>query len=256
MNRRSEPATASPAAPPSRTQSHRVETAIAERIQNGTLKPGDRVPTEPEVMEEFGISRSVVREAMSRLQAGGLIHTRHGVGSYVLAAAPRATLSMEPVKDLKLKQKLAMLELRLGLESDAAAFAAQRRTPTQLAAMEAALAEFESQVQAGGDTSAPDFRFHQLIAQATDNEYYELVLRSLSSATIPRPAMRESARAPSRKAPRFGDASPQLRNNKFLAVQEHLAVLDAIRRADSAQARAAMYMHLNNSRERLRSTDT
>lgn len=236
------------------SQSHRVETGLTERILRGDIKPGERLPTEPALMQTFGVSRSVVREAMSRLQASGLVQTRQGIGSFVLATQARASTQLEPVGDLKLQQKLAMLELRLGLESDAAAFAAQRRTPAQLVAMERALAEFERLSQRGEDTSGADFRFHQLVAQATGNEYYPLVLASLSSATIPRTPAKERASAKSTRSPRFGESLPQLRERKALAAQEHHAVLDAIRRADPAQARAAMYMHLNNSRERMRRT--
>ncbi len=234
------------------SQSRRVESGVTDKILRGELLPGDKLPTEPALMREFGVSRSVVREAMSRLQAAGLIQTRQGIGSFVLATLPRTPAPMEPVKDLKLQQKLAMLELRLGLESDAAALAAMRRTPAQLAAMEKALADFESQMNSGGDTSSSDFLFHQLVASATGNEYYELVLRSLGSATIPRPSEAEPQRTTATKTQRFGETSPHLQFSKFRAAQEHMAVLDAIRRSDSAQARAAMYMHLNNSRERLR----
>jgi GntR family transcriptional regulator, transcriptional repressor for pyruvate dehydrogenase complex len=263
-----------PAAPrraPSLSQ--QVVEGLAERIRSGSLKPGARVPTEPELMQQFGVSRSVVREAISRLQAGGLVRTHQGVGSFVLepplpAAAP--ALLQTPDAALKLQQKLAMLELRVSVEAEAAALAAQRRTPQQLRQMERALEEFDAQLATGDGTAEADFRFHEAIAQATGNEYFVHVLRTLSGATIPRaparppsrPASRAAARggAPrgaatrtSAKAPRFGEPSPQLRSNKELAAQEHRAVLDAIRRSDAAMARAAMYMHLNNSRERMKS---
>ncbi len=127
--------------------SQRVVEGVTERIRGGVLKPGERVPTEPELMREFGVSRSVVREAVSRLQANGLVRTRQGVGSFVLAVEPDAALLQPPDLALKLQQKLAMLELRLSLESDAAALAAQRRTPQQLTAMERALQDYEAQLR-------------------------------------------------------------------------------------------------------------
>lgn len=224
---------------------------VSERIRSGALKPGERMPTEPVLMREFGVSRSVVREAVSHLQASGLVRTHQGVGSFVLAQ-PAAGLIQDPQGALKLQQKLAMLELRLSLEADAATLAAQRRTPAQLAAMERALADFEQQQSTGEGTAEADFRFHELIAQATGNEYFVHVLRSLSSATIPRQIARVARRAKATKAPRFGDPSPQLRSGKDITAQEHRAVLDAIRRGDASAARAAMYMHLNNSRERMK----
>lgn len=237
--------------------SQRVVDGLTQRIDSGALRPGERVPTEPELMREFGVSRSVVREAVSRLQAGGLVRTQHGVGSFVLAPQPVVPLlASTDTTHIKMQQKLAMLELRLSLEAEAAALAAQRRTPAQLAAMERALAEFEAQLTNDDATAASDFRFHELIAQATGNEYFVHVLRTLSGATIPRPGLRRPPIAKSRrKEPRFGEPSPQLRPGKELAAQEHRAVLDAVRRGDASMARAAMYMHLTNSRERMKAAD-
>jgi GntR family transcriptional regulator, transcriptional repressor for pyruvate dehydrogenase complex len=257
---RTSPVAAKTARAPS--QSQRVVVGVTERIRRGDLRPGERVPTEPALMREFGVSRSVVREAVSRLQASGLVHTRQGVGSFVLAATAKSTPLPEPNAALKVRQKLAMLELRLSLESDAAALAAQRRTAAQLAAMEAALAHFEGCLRAGSSTAEADFQFHELIAQATGNEYFAQVLRSLSGATIPRaqvpqaqpvrPARRTASANTSSKAARFGEPSPELQAGKSLPLQEHLAVLDGIRRGDATLARAAMFMHLNNSRERMK----
>ena len=232
--------------------SQRVVDGLSERITGGALKPGDRVPTEPVLMQEFGVSRSVVREAISRLQAGGLLRTQQGVGSFVLAPkVDLPSLQQVPGAELKLQQKLAMLELRLSLEPESAALAAQRRTPEQLAAMERALDDFDTQHSTGEGTAEADFRFHELMAQATGNEYFSHVLRALSSATIPRQATarRNSSGA---KAARFGEPSPELRSGKEITAQEHWAVLEAIRRGDAAGARAAMFMHLNNSRERMK----
>ena len=78
------------------SQSQRVVAGVTDRIQRGDLKPGERVPPEPELMREFGVSRSVVREAVSRLQASGLLHTRQGVGSFVLAAQPHPRCCKRP----------------------------------------------------------------------------------------------------------------------------------------------------------------
>ena len=234
--------------------SQRVVDGVTRRIRGGELKPGQRVPPEPALMREFGVSRSVVREAVSRLQANGLVRTRHGVGSFVLAPQPDGSPLQAPDAVLKLQQKLAMLELRLSLESDAAALAAQRRTPEQLAAMESALDDFDRQHTTGEGTVEADFRFHELIAQATGNEYFAHVLRSMGTATITRGAARPARPASVPKAPRFGEPTPQLRSGKEITAQEHRAVFDAIARGDAAMARAAMYMHLNNSRDRMKAT--
>lgn len=234
--------------------SQRVVDGITQRIQSGELKPEQRVPPEPALMREFSVSRSVVREAVSRLQANGLIRTRHGVGSFVQAPQPDRALMHAPDAVLMLQQKLALLELRLSLESEAAALAAQRRTPEQLSAMQAALDAFDRQHSTGEGTAEADFRFHELIAQATGNEYFLHVLRSIGTATITRGRTSSGKLAPSPKAPRFGDPTPQLRSGKEITAMEHRAVFDAIARGDAPMARAAMYMHLNNSRDRMKAT--
>jgi DNA-binding FadR family transcriptional regulator len=233
--------------------SQRVVDALSARIAAGALKPNERVPTEPALMQEFGVSRSVVREAISRLQAAGLLRTQQGVGSFVLAPkVDSPLLPRTPAAELKMQQKLAMLELRLSLEPEAAALAAQRRSPEQLVAMERALKDFDVQRQTGEATAEADFRFHELLAQATGNEYFVHVLHSLSSATIPRPAAQSAPARRGRPPARFGEPSPELRSGKDITAREHHAVLEAIRRGDAAAARAAMFLHLNNSRERMR----
>jgi DNA-binding FadR family transcriptional regulator len=248
------PQAVDPASTRAPSLSQRVVDGVTQRIRAGELKPGQQVPPEPELMREFGVSRSVVREAVSRLQANGLLRTRHGVGSFVLPPQPDGSPLRAPDEVLKLQQKLAMLELRLSLESDAAALAAQRRTPAQLAAMEAALDDFDRQRTTGEGTVEADFRFHELIAQATCNEYFVHVLRSMGTATISRSITRAGRPAPTRKSPRFGEPTPQLRSGKEITAQEHRAVFDAIARGDAAMARAAMFMHLNNSRDRMKAT--
>ena len=83
-------------------------------------------------MEEFGVSRTVVREAISRLQAAGLVETRHGVGTFV-SAGDAGTSGSPPTSSPPLQDVIAVLELRIGVETEAAGLAAQRRTPQNLA---------------------------------------------------------------------------------------------------------------------------
>ena len=233
------------------SQPQRVVDGVTERIHNGALQPGDRVPPEPELMREFGVSRSVVREAVSRLQASGLVATRQGVGTFVLEASQQTRpLLAATARDVRIKQVLAMLELRISLESEAAHLAALRRTEAHLVAMRAALDTFEQHRRSGASTTEDDFNFHVQIASATGNEYFEEVLRNLGSATIPRP--RTTPTDTPAQAPSFGAPLASLEHNKEITQREHEEIYDAIRRQDPAAARAAMLMHLIHSRERLR----
>ena len=217
-----------------------VMNELVSRIRNGQYKPGDKLPTEPEVMAEQGVSRTVVREAMSRLQAAGWVETRHGVGTFVLqpqASAPPLDLTIA----VTIRDVLAMLELRISLETEAAGLAAMRRTEEQLARMRDAVAAFEEGVRKGERSIDADFEFHLQIALATHNKYFEEFYRHLGTSTIPRTRLDTS---------RF---SPEPGQNYLLRTnREHENILDAITRQDPQAASAAMRMHLTNSRERLR----
>jgi len=157
-----------------------------------------------------------------------------------------------------LEDKLAMLELRMSLESDAAGLAAQRRSPEQLHELGEVLNAFAQAVAEGRPTAAEDAQFHLLVARATGNRHFEAVLRALGRATIQRlPGAHESEVAPAGASASAGSGSglpvePALRPGKQVVLDEHRAIHDAIRRADPQAARAAMFLHLDQSRQRLR----
>lgn len=236
-----------------KSQPQRVVESIQARILNGELKVGDRIPPEPSLMEEFSVSRTVVREAMSSLQASGFVKTRHGIGTFVLERTGSASLLSAPPQELHVKQTLAMLELRISLESEAAHLAALRRTDAHLAVMREALLSYRSNWQAGKSTVEDDYRFHAEIAAATDNQYFLEVLGNLGNATL-RSHSHEGIEQTKAKVTtgQFGEALPILSDGKETAQREHEAIFDAIARQDAASAKAAMFMHLSNSRERLR----
>jgi GntR family transcriptional regulator, transcriptional repressor for pyruvate dehydrogenase complex len=237
-----------------KSQPQRVVDGVLARIQDGTLKPGDRVPPEPELMRAFEVSRTVVREAMSRLQAGGLVETRHGIGTFVLEQGPAAPLLSRPLGNIKIRQKLAMLELRISLESEAASLAAVRRSEQHLMDMRASLDAYDAHRRSGQQTVDDDFRFHVQIAAATGNEYFEEVLGSLGRATMSGRTLveAEAVSEAGRWSGTFGEPLKELADGKAISQLEHEAIFDAIKRGDAAAARAAMFMHLSNSRERLR----
>ncbi|TBW41410.1 FadR family transcriptional regulator [Siculibacillus lacustris] len=229
----------SPAPHRRRSLAETVVDDLVAKIRDGRYRPGERLPTEPAVMADLGVSRTVVREAMSRLQAAGLVETRHGIGTFVLAPVPVVTLDMGTV--VTIRDVMAMLELRISLETEASALAAQRRDDAQLDAMQRAIDSFEAEITAGRDGVAADFQLHLTISQATGNRYFESVFRHLGTTTIPRTRL-DTARI----APEPGPAY------LFRTNREHQAIFDAIARRDAESARAAMRMHLANSRERLR----
>ena len=214
--------------------------SIGQRIRGGQIRPGDKLPTEAEIMREFGVSRTVVREALSRLQASGLVETHHGVGTYALEPSG-GDFRVDPADIATVRDVLVLLELRICLESEAASLAALRRSDAQLQEMRRALDAFKGALDGGGDTVTPDFQFHLLIAQATDNRYFADLMSHLGAAIIPR------TRINSAKFAHEDRAAYLARVNL-----EHEDIYNAVLRQDAEGARAAMRTHLSNSRERLR----
>src|SRR4051812_33975729 len=139
-----------------RSLAHDVVDALAGRIRDGSLTPGEKLPTEAAIMEEFGVSRTVVREAISRLQAGGLVETRHGVGTFVVGLGEGSTFRITPDQLGTLQDVIAVLELRIAVETESAALAAVRRTPENIAALRQALDAFISALEEGRDAVGPD----------------------------------------------------------------------------------------------------
>lgn len=192
-------------------------------------------------MAEFGVSRTVVREALSKLQAAGLVETRHGIGTFVLGLGDSAAFRIAPEQYATLRDVIAVLELRIGVETESAGLAAQRRTLRNLADMRAALDAFGRAIEQGGDAVGPDFQFHLEIARATQNTHFADLMASLGSMIIPRARLESPAAM-----------SDERRNYLRRVNGEHESIYDAIVNQDSDAARAAMRTHLANSRERRR----
>lgn len=231
-------------APPrrrSRNLAHDIVETLGDRIREGVLATGAKLPTEAAVMGEFGVSRTVVREAISKLQAAGLVETRHGVGTFVVGAGDASVFRIEPQQLATLRDVIAVLELRIGLESEAAGLAAQRRSAANLATMRASLDAFAAAVEEGRDAVAADFQFHSEIARATQNEHFAGLMATLGAQIIPR-ARLEPTRAP----------DPERQAYLRRVNTEHESIYDAIAAQDPDAARAAMRTHLANSRERRR----
>ncbi len=212
-----------------------VVDALTRRILLGQLKPGEKLPSESTIVLEHGVSRTVVREAISKLQASGLVETRHGIGTFVLEQhAQGLRLHVDTVASVR-----NMLELRLGLEVQAVALAALRRSEEQLARMRQALDDYQASLANNDSCVEEDKRFHQLIAEATGNTFFTEIMLHLGNAMIPRTQVKGAERGGADFA-KLGQ----------LANLEHEAIFNAIKRQDPDAARAAMVLHLTNSRDR------
>ena len=227
-----------------RTLALELVDSLGDRIRDGRLQLGDKLPTEAAIMGEFNVSRTVVREAISKLQASGLVETRHGIGTFVLGLGQAPGFKISPEQFSTLRDVIAVLELRIGMETEAAALAAQRRTAANITAMREALPNVAAAVDAGRDSVAADFQFHLEIARSTQNSHFAELMSTLGSMIIPRARLDASAAM----------AAPDDDRRQYLrrVNGEHESIYDAIVGQDPDAARAAMRTHLANSRERRR----
>jgi GntR family transcriptional repressor for pyruvate dehydrogenase complex len=210
-----------------------VET-LRERIVAGEYKSGSRLPTELEMTRIFGVSRTVVREAIAALAADRIVEPRQGAGVFV--TVPAGLLAIDSGN--RISDAINVLEVRMGIEIESAALAAQRRTTSQDAAIHEAFHEFDRMLERDEPTGKADFNIHRAIAAATNNPFYVEVLNALGTRAIP------------------CDVSSPWRTENFLsrdyqrAVQaEHWQIISAISEADAAAARLAMRQHLTRSQE-------
>lgn len=217
-----------------------VVDIIQYRIIAGSMPCGEKLPTEAQLMQDLGVSRTVIREAISRLQAAGLVETRHGIGTFVRqheqAASHTSAVTPATIRDI-----IAMMELRVGLETEAASLAALRRSPQHIVGMQEAVAHFGRMLEQQSTAVEADMKFHLEVARATGNSYFEEIYRSLGLSTVPRTRIDTT---------RFQVESGE---PYLVAVnREHGIIMQSILRQDPSCARSAMHMHLTNSIERLR----
>lgn len=223
-----------------RSLTHELVVQLSADIRNGNLQSGQKLPTEAAIMERFGVSRTVVREAISKLQAAGLVETRHGIGTFVLTPSESPSFRVNPNQLSTLHDVIALLELRISIETEAAALAAVRRTDANLQVMLEAMSAFSKAIEEGRDAIAADFQFHHEIARATQNKHFADMMKSLGAQSIPRARLET--------APAVVDATRLAYLRRVH--QEHESILNAIAAQDAESARAAMRTHLSNSRDR------
>jgi DNA-binding FadR family transcriptional regulator len=221
--------------------SRQLVELLSERIQNGELKAGDRFPTEIELIEQYRVSRTVVREAVSSLKADGLVETRHGIGTFVLEPSRRVRVATDPKEVQTIREVLQLLEFRICLEPEAAFLAAQRRSEEELRSIKTALDELVEQRTRGDDTSGADFAFHNSIAAASGNRYYADTFSFLGARAIPRTQVRTHQFQP-------------LPRQQYMHIvnEQHKAIYEAIAEGSAERAHEAMLAHLTSSLERLR----
>jgi GntR family transcriptional repressor for pyruvate dehydrogenase complex len=187
----------------------RAYTAIVQIILDEQLAVGDRLPAEDKLATMFGMSRTIVREALARLASDGITQARRGAGSYVKRRPSERLGSHMPMADIA--ATLGTYEVRFVLEAEAARLAAQRRSHHQMDAIEHALEALRTALLSNAPAHDEDWVLHRAIAEATANAAF--LIKAM--------------------------------------MDEHDAIVEAIRAQDADGAALAMRWHLSQGRKRL-----
>lgn len=222
--------------------SEQLADALVVSIRDGQLPEGQRLPTEAALMQRFGVSRTVVREALSRLKTMGLIESRQGSGAFVKKLPDPAAGHLVLAPDGSMNAVLQMVEVRRALEAESAALAAARRTPKDLKQIKAALQALERTVATGGDGVAEDVAFHVAIATAANNPFLLATLAYLNHFLF------DGTRVTRANEATRSDFAQQVRD-------EHAAIVSAIDAGDVTAAREAGAAHMRNAAERIGRAD-
>lgn len=219
----------------------KVVDKILELIATDTWPPGHRLPPERELAEAFGVSRTVVREAVKALEARGVLESATGSGIYVRAAdSGMVSRSLQTYLQLSNQTGVDMrlAEIRRILEVEIAALAAQRATPEQRARLRLLCQEMRTNANSPQKMAELDFRFHTLLADVTQNDLFSVLLAPLIEQLRHLFAYAWGG---------YGERPLDL------VFQQHETIAAAVERGDADAARRAMAEHMAYSQEVLES---
>ncbi len=215
-----------------------VAEAIEQRMVDKKLLPGDRLDSVEQLAKSFDVGRSAIREALTSLQAKGLIEIRHGEGTFVRHLSTEdITIQMPPSSLFNQKDMVEIFEVRALLELGAIEKAAKHRSQNQLLALQEAIHIMEGALTDHLASSEADFLFHMTIAAAADNQLLVKMLEHISKPL----------------ADQIHQTRVLLKTTKPQALErlhdEHIAIYEAIERQDAPAAKEAMSRHLATVKE-------
>jgi DNA-binding FadR family transcriptional regulator len=215
----------------------RAYTAIVGIINERDLAPGGRLPSEARLAEMFGMSRTIVREALVRLAADGITEARRGAGSYVKRRPSERLGAHVPLDGLA--ATLGTYEVRFVVEAEGARLAALRRSHQDLELIEARLAALRGALLSSAPAHDEDWLLHRSILEATSNDAFVAIFDQLQDSVMR--ILRAGVDISRARPPQVIEAM----------MEEHDAIVDAIRTQDGDGAALAMRWHLSQGRKRL-----
>lgn len=215
-----------------------VAESVAADIRRSHLRPGEKLPTELRLAETYGVSRAVVREAVSRLKSAGLVRSVQGRGMFVADGAEDATLRMAALDVADPVAVAHGLQLFSAVEVAATGCAALAHGPADLERIRARHAAFHAAIAAGASGAEEERAFHREITRAAGNPFLAQVSEFLDHR------VRGPILAVRRSPSRFPGLPAQIE-------AEHAAILEALSERDPVRARAEAERHLANTARRL-----
>lgn len=215
-----------------------VAQQLLKQIEIGSFAATGKLPTEAVLAQQFGVSRTVIREAISRLKNEGVVEPRQGSGVFVKEHGAIRPLRIDYAEAIEPSSMPHLLAVRRAIEAEVAAEAARRCTDRDIAEIDAALANIDEAAATGRDGVAEDVAFHRKIAAVTGNPYFIKTLNFLNQY------LEAGVAVTRRNEATRDDFSRQVRD-------EHAAIVDAIRARDPMAARNAALTHLYNAERRL-----
>ena len=218
-----------------------VADALSAEIRAARMVEGDRLPTEAALVGQFAVSRTVVREAVSRLKSLGLVESRQGSGVFVSRAA-FSPLNFDARSAVSKQAVIQMMEVRRALEAEVAALAAERRTKADVKHIRQAMGALDKAVKAGGDGVEEDVSYHRAIADAAQNPFL------ISTLDYLRQFLRGATRVTRANEARRADFARQVQ-------REHEVIAQAITLGKVTKARQAAARHMDNAIKRIEQAD-
>jgi GntR family transcriptional regulator, transcriptional repressor for pyruvate dehydrogenase complex len=224
--RQAPPSTEALRAPERHRLYERLAAKLLDYVEVTGLTVGDRLPSERDLAEALRVSRASVRQATVALEVRGTLEVRHGDGIYLKSLPSDSGHLMELMTQ---RHRLpAILEAREALETELAALAAERRTETDLAAMDRALKIMAADIDAEGFGEEGDRLFHEAVTRAAQSP---LLADFMAALAVPISETRRSSLGEPGRPPR--------------SLRAHHRILEAIRHGDVPGARQAMRRHVN-----------
>ena len=206
-----------------------VIAGIEEMLQSNNMQPGDRLQSEKELAQYFGVSKTAVREALSALQTAGLIEVKHGSGIYVRNVNERLTNPLTQKLLTNADNMFQILEVRKGLEAEGAFLAAQRASKTDISKIKGCLISLAEVIDRGESSLQADYQFHDAVMAATHNPAYVKVFDAIVGVFYA--GLQSSGMD-------YGQGVNLL--------EEHRLIYDAVKKHQPEQARHLMRVHLEN----------